>query len=463
MRRRSEHAVVVGGSVSGLLAARVLSDHFEHVTVVERDTGDGVNARRGVPQGAHPHTLLFKTSMLLEGLFPGLGNELVEAGALRVGWLTQCRMNFHGHKLHQSDIGLTSLCATRPFIEHVIRGRVAAIGNVEFKMGWDAVDLRTTGGGESITGITVRAQDTGNGCVLPADLVIDASGRSPRSQVWLKKLGYPRPREDQVSIGLAYVSQLVRMDLDSIDGDRVLATLARPTCPRGMYLFAQEDGKWMLTMYGYGEHRPSRENFLDEVLEFAPPDVRAAVQTAEFLGEPQVHQIPKVFRRRYEELGAFPHGLLVVGDALSTMNPVYGTGMMCSAVQAVLLQRELAFGFSPGLERRFFGHAARAIVAPWTLSVLADSGMPGVQGAKIPGAALANGYLRQLAAGAERDPLLAATLVGVLGNVKSPAELARPSVLWRVFLAGFSRLRQRKEQKWATRNGRAVSMQRSRS
>src|SRR5579862_5738472 len=54
-----QHAIVIGGSMAGLLAARVLSDHFERVTIIERDQLiDDTQPRKGVPQGRHVHALL---------------------------------------------------------------------------------------------------------------------------------------------------------------------------------------------------------------------------------------------------------------------------------------------------------------------------------------------------------------------------------------------------------------------
>lgn len=62
----TRHAVVVGASVAGLLAARVLARHFDEVTIVERDTCDeGIAARKGVPQGDHIH-LLWSDGMVLD-------------------------------------------------------------------------------------------------------------------------------------------------------------------------------------------------------------------------------------------------------------------------------------------------------------------------------------------------------------------------------------------------------------
>ncbi len=77
------HAIVIGGSMAGLLAARVLADYYEQVTLVERDAlGRSPGNRRGVPQGRHTHGLLASGCRVIETLFPGISNQLVAAGAV---------------------------------------------------------------------------------------------------------------------------------------------------------------------------------------------------------------------------------------------------------------------------------------------------------------------------------------------------------------------------------------------
>ena len=76
------HAVVLGGSLAGLLAARILADHFDEVTVIERDAyTETTAARKGIPQANHVHGLLVRGRQILEELFPGVQDEMIAAGA----------------------------------------------------------------------------------------------------------------------------------------------------------------------------------------------------------------------------------------------------------------------------------------------------------------------------------------------------------------------------------------------
>jgi len=73
MSQRDQRAVVIGASVAGPLAARVLADAFGEVVLLERDRLPGGPAhRKGAPQGRHTHVLLPRGRDALEELFTGL-------------------------------------------------------------------------------------------------------------------------------------------------------------------------------------------------------------------------------------------------------------------------------------------------------------------------------------------------------------------------------------------------------
>ena len=68
-----KHAVVIGAGIAGLLAAAALSGTIEKVTIIEKDAlSEAPKVRKGVPQGAHVHTLLGYTVEAMDKLLPGL-------------------------------------------------------------------------------------------------------------------------------------------------------------------------------------------------------------------------------------------------------------------------------------------------------------------------------------------------------------------------------------------------------
>lgn len=87
--RMSTRAVVVGGSLAGMLAAAAVRDHVDTVEIIEaHDLPDGPESRPGVPQAAHFHVLLSGGANAIEELLPGTIKELLSAGANRVPMTT---------------------------------------------------------------------------------------------------------------------------------------------------------------------------------------------------------------------------------------------------------------------------------------------------------------------------------------------------------------------------------------
>src|SRR5271168_2763699 len=81
--RLGHHAVVVGGSMAGLMTARVLADYFDRVTVFERDQIENRPAiHKSIPQGNHVHTLLLGGQQVMASLFPGFTDDLKRGGAV---------------------------------------------------------------------------------------------------------------------------------------------------------------------------------------------------------------------------------------------------------------------------------------------------------------------------------------------------------------------------------------------
>ncbi|HET6530914.1 MAG TPA: FAD-dependent monooxygenase [Actinoplanes sp.] len=439
---RGERAVVLGGSVAGLLAARVLADAYAEVVVVERDELPHAAAhRRGVPQSRHIHGLLARGQQALDELFDGLTGELVDRGAPAGDMLEGIRASFGGHRLQPAPSGLLALQASRPFLEAALRGRVRELPAVAFMDRCDVTGLTTTADGGRVTGArVVRRLDGSAEQTLTADLVVDATGRGSRMPAWLEMLGYPRPPVERVRIGLGYASRTYRLDPDLLGGDRGILLAAMPGHPRGGALAAIENDRFLVTLYGIlGDHPPTDPGgFTDFAATLQFPDIHQALLSAEPLDDPVPFRHPVSVRHRYERLPRFPECVVVMGDAVCTFNPIYGQGMSVAALQALALRAHLKQHPRPQ-PGEFFRQIGRIVDVPWGMATAGDLAFPDVPGQRTGRMRVLNGYLAMLLAGAACDPRLGRAFLRVAGLVDPPPALLAPGVAARVLRARLRR------------------------
>jgi 2-polyprenyl-6-methoxyphenol hydroxylase-like FAD-dependent oxidoreductase len=433
-----EHAVVIGASMAGLLAARALSGAYRRVTIVERDELPAIGEnRKAVPQGSHAHVMLASGQRSIEELLPGITDELFAAGARPCKSMREIRFVIAGHEITREASGADVLLASRPLIEGHVRRRVLAIPNVTVRDRCEAVHLLTSPDNGRVTGVGVRDRTAGAEEPLDASLVAATSGRSARVPALLEALGYPRPKDERLPVDLLYVSRRVRLRRDALDEDKLIAIGARPGLPRGVMLIAQED-HWILTASGYGtEHHPptDEEGYLGFIASVAPPDVLAAIRDSEPLGDLVTHGFAANQRRRYERLKRFPEGLLVVGDAISSFNPLYGQGMSVAALEAIELRRCLERG-DRRLAKRFFRATGEIVSQAWDMAVGGDLALPEVSGDRPLMLRITNAYVERLLTVAENDPVVAAAFGDVGDLLAPPREVMRARILWRVLRGG---------------------------
>jgi 2-polyprenyl-6-methoxyphenol hydroxylase-like FAD-dependent oxidoreductase len=432
---RHDHAVVLGGGVAGLFAARVLSETFARVTVIERDPLPAhPDGRRGVPQGRHIHGFQARGVEIVDELFPGLLDEMIAAGASRIADLSELHFRIGGHLLTQEPEPIAPvLLATRPYLEHGVRRRVAARDRVTLRDRLEVAGLThtRTGRGEAVvTGVRVVPPGGGSVDEVAADLVVDATGRGSRTPAWLAAFGYERPSEDRIAVRVKYASQLLRVPAGE-QPMRFVIDGRSPGRDVGVALFGCEDDSWVFTVMGAerGFPAPATREWMVDTAEGKLPDwAHAAVRDAEPLSPLSVHQHPASIRRRYDRLDRFPDGLVVMGDALCAFNPIYGQGMSVAAVQAMALRDCLAQG-GDRLARRVLRASASAMANAWQLAAGSDLAYPDVEGNPTRAMRVIGRYVQRVLQAAETDPHVARRFLAVSGLVASPAALFTPRVL----------------------------------
>ncbi|MEZ7239091.1 FAD-binding monooxygenase [Rhodococcus sp. GXMU-t2271] len=433
--RIGERAVVLGVGTAGLLAARVLSDAYSDVVVIDHDRlPDGAAARRCVPQGRHIHVLVAGGMRAMEKLLPGLTAELVADGAPMVDQCGDVRWYLGGHRLRQAASGLTAVSASRPNLERRIRSRVAALPGVRIVDRCDALGPTVSSDGRRVTGVRVLRRADGSGEeVLDADLVVDATGRGSRTPAWLEQLGYPPPAREEVRVDLTYVTRTYTADPAHMGGDLGILLAPSPPDPRGAALQTIENGRCLVTAVGMLGHRPpaSPEGWVDFVRSLPWPDVYDAIRDAEPLDAPRSYHFPASRRVRYERCRRLPQGLLVIGDAVCSFDPIYAQGMSVAAFEAVLLAEHLARGREPD-PHRWFRDVAKVVAVPWDMATGGDLAWPEVEGRRGAKVRVANRYLPLVHAAAVQDAEVVRAFFRVAAMVDPPGKLFAPPMLRRV-------------------------------
>jgi hypothetical protein len=295
----------------------------------------------------------------------------------------------------------------------------------------DVAELATSPDGRRVTGARVRRRAGGSAEeVLGADLVVDATGRGSHTPSWLQALGYPRPAKEQVRIGLGYATRRYRLPPDALGGDLGMLHGTTPEHPRGGALLMLEGDQWMVTLVGIlGDYPPTDpDGFLAFARSLRFLDLYEAIRDGEPLDDPVAFRFPASVRHRYERLPWFPDGLLVMGDAVCSFNPIYGQGMSVAALEALALRRHLERGTRPQ-PHRWFRDLARVVDVPWDIAVGGDLVFPSVQGRRTAKVWLVNAYIARLHAAAAHDASLASAFMRVAGLVARPESLLRPGIV----------------------------------
>lgn len=428
-----DHAVVLGGSMAGMLTAAALARHARRVTVVDRDALlDEPHNRKGTPQDHHAHILLDRGRIAFEHLLPGFFEELLEHGSRRIEMGQELWWYHYGRWKVRCDTPYRLYVQTRPFLEHHVRRRLRALSNVELRPSTEVLEPRVVRG--RVQAVRLQPHDAESAVEVECDLLVDATGRGSRSPQWLETLDFGKPREERVQLGLGYASRLYRRPPNlPTEWSAYIVYPSRPSQRRHGLMFAVEHDTVLVALSGYeGDHPPEDpEGFEEWTRSLARPDLHELLRGAEPLTEPRRHKFPYMRWLHYEELPRLPSGYAVVGDAVCCFDPVFGQGMTVGAMEAEMLERTLAAG--KGFDSVTFARACGRIAKnPWTMALGEAVRYPTAEASAPPGTPLLHRFLDRVFACSSTDPVVYRAFLDVMQLHAGPEALFRPQVLWRL-------------------------------
>lgn len=428
-------AVVLGGSIAGILAARVLAEHFRQVTVVDRDGFPAVGRRRsGVPQDRHVHALHSAGLRAIDQLFPGTVAELAAQGAVTGEVGSDATQYLAGRRICRVDANLDLLSLSRPLLEGHLRRRLATWPNVELRDHTGVHGLVLDEGRSTVAGVHVLPQEDGSAPeLLRADLAVDATGRGSRLPQWLADAGFPTPTVEESGLQVSYTSGWFPRTRE--DRDKVITIAGRPPDGiRGGGATAVENDCWLVTLVGLrGERAPTDPDaFVDYAATLPGPEIHGLVRDRELLSDLVHMRFPTGRRIRHDRMERLPDRLVVVGDAMCSFNPVYGQGITVAAHEALALADCLTSG-TRGIASRFFQATRRLVDDAWDLARGLDASyLPDQAASQSRAQRLAAQLQRQTLHAASQDPVVARHFLQVVSMERRPTTLLRPDVLLRV-------------------------------
>ncbi len=370
---RIQHAVIIGGSIAGLHAARVLADHAERVTLLDKDALDSTgSSRKGAPHARHAHLLLMKGLERMEARFPGLTQRALSWGAVQVNLGNELRSFGLAGAMPSYSSGMRALCASRSLLEELTRDMVLRLPKIAVRAQTEWMGMNVEQG--RVTGVYLRSEARPAGELLEADFVVDCSGRgSPVARI-LESMGYPAPPEEVVSAKTAFASRLFQGPRGAL-GWRMCQVMPGKSA-RGALIVPVEGDRYIVTLVGQkGERPPGDEaGFLAFARSLPIPDVADFVVRAQPISPIWTFNRGENRRRAWHKVPTCIEGLVIMGDAACSLNPLYGHGMTLAVLAADTLDAQLrrGSGKSQGFSRNFHKALAQTLESPWTMATSED-------------------------------------------------------------------------------------------
>jgi len=437
-KNAGRRALVIGGSLAGLFAARVLADSFDTVTILDRDIFPVTpDHRKGVPQSYHVHGLLATAFPILEQLFPGIMNDLRMDGAATASNMVPLAI-FSPKGLLPLPKMPQTISFSRPLLEWHVRDRVSKRPEVHIIPNTEVTGLLATQDRTHVTGVQMRERgQEGRTALLHADLVVDASGRHSEAPRWLVELGYEATPVETINSNLRYASRFYAKPEQFPAEWQSLIVNAHPPHPHAGIIHSVAHGRWHVTLGGMDGNAPPTDEagFLQWARDLSDPSIYETIRVSRPLTSIRGYGTPENHLRHFERMQRWPTGFIVTGDAVCAFNPIYGQGMTVSALDAMTLKRclqEQQRSPRTDFEQHFQQQLAETVADAWLLATNQDLRFPGVRlkGARPnPGLRLLHRYMDLVLYSAIVDPEIAQAYFNVLMLANPPRSLVQPHMV----------------------------------
>ncbi|PGZ06256.1 glutamate synthase [Bacillus cereus] len=432
-------AIVIGGSMAGKLAAKVLSNTFEEVIILEAgEKWDGISHRKRVPQSNHPHVLLKGGEEALEELFPNITNELIKSGSIVNNFTRDLKWYQFGLWKQPFKGEMHMIQQSRSLLESHIQKRIEQVSNVITKYDMLVEELLVDEKLNKVYGINAKCLKTGMKEEFHADIVVDASGFGSKSIEWLQAYNI-EVREEKVRIDLFYATRLFKLkENEELDCCNILMSPSFPENPYGVLIQTIEDNRYFVTFSGYANEKAPQtdEEFYNFAENLLIPNVTDFLNRAEAITDIKTYKIPYQVRRRFDLVNNLPEGFLVIGDAQCRFDPVFGQGVSVAAMEAYQLQLLLQgrTKLDKTFTQQFYKKAANIIETPWDMTTTEISRHPKLKRELTSKQKFQLWYTKQIYRLSASDSDVYIRLVRVMNLIRSPFHLFHPKVLLAVLL-----------------------------
>ncbi|WP_042454318.1 FAD-dependent oxidoreductase [Neobacillus dielmonensis] len=437
--QRREKAIILGGGISGKLTARVLSNFYKEVIIIERDQEPtGPFPRKGAPQGNHIHALLHAGEYGLEKLFPGITENFYSTGAVKINSTQDLAWFHHGVWKLRYDGGYTTTLQTRPHLEWHVEQYLRTIPNITILYNNTFRDYEYDETENRIIGIKIN--DGSSVKTIYGDLIVDASGASSMTTGWLKNRGIQIP-EEKVKIGLIYISKVFQLPAD-LNRDWTIK-LVYPNPPQekiGGTISKIEGNRYIVTFIGYHDEIDEKQvlkndsSFLELAKKLPKDDIYQALKEAVPVSNTSVFRVPQIIWRKYEKIKQLPNGLLLIGDTICRIDPVFGQGMSIAVLETLALQNLLQneHQSQQQLIRAFQQRAAKIIAPIWSMVLTEDFRYPATIGKKPFILPFMQWYSKNIFLLSAQNQETYHTFIKVMNLVRPITILMNPKILYRV-------------------------------